>query len=107
MKQRLTYFVAFFTLVVFSLYHVPHEVVHAFYDHHDTEHCDNHLAETTVSSIHIHCDFLNGILTDFVAEDTQHRSEISIALPYHYACFEVQTVRSIVVLRDSRGPPLS
>ncbi len=107
MKRRLASVIALVTLVVFSLYLVPHEIVHVFYDHHDTEHCDEHTATTTVSSIHIHCDFLNGDLTDFVAGEHQQPGECSADLPFHYATIDVQNIRCVAVLRDSRGPPVS
>jgi hypothetical protein len=108
MKKRFTYFISAIVLVVFSLYLVPHEAVHVFYDHHDTEHHDAaHDGETAFSSIHIHCDFLSTDLTDFIAAEHPAPAECSVNMPFHYAEISVQTVRCVSVLRESRGPPLS
>ncbi len=92
---------------MFSLYLVPHEAVHVFYDHHDTEHGVAHGTETTFSSIHIHCDFLSTDLTDFLPAAESAPVECSIVIPFHYKTIDVQTVRCVSVLRDSRGPPLA
>lgn len=95
-------------LVVFSIYLMPHEVVHVFYDHHDTEHHDTeHGKETTFSSIHVHCDFLYSELTDFLPVEETPPSGYSLVIPFRYEMIAVQTVRCISILRDSRGPPLS
>lgn len=107
MKKRFAYFVSLAVLVVFSLYLVPHEAVHVFYDHDDTEHSDSHGTETTLSSIHIHCDFLSTDLTDFLPANESSPAECSIVVPFYYEMIDVQTVRCISILRDSRGPPLS
>lgn len=94
--------------MVFSIYLMPHEVVHVFYDHHDTEHHEaEHGKETTLSSIHMHCDFLYSELTDFLPVEETQPSGYSLVIPFHYEMVDVQTVRCISILRDSRGPPMS
>lgn len=106
MKKRLTYFVSALVLVVFSLYLVPHELVHVFYGHHDTEHGEpEHGAGMAFSSVHIHCDFLKTDLTDFLPAEKTTPAECSVDLPFHYATVSVQLVRCISILRESRGPP--
>jgi len=107
MKKRLSYILSFTVLVVFSLYLVPHEVVHVFYDHHDTEHGEDHGTSTTLSEIHIHCDFLSGDLTDFLNSDIQYPAQCSAVTPFRFVTADIQNVRCVSVLRDSRGPPLS
>jgi hypothetical protein len=108
MKKRFGYFISIVVLVVFSLYLVPHEAVHVFYDHHDTEHSEaEHGAETALSSIHIHCDFLSTDLTDFLPAAEASPNECSVEIPFHYEMIDVQAVRCVSVLRDSRGPPAS
>lgn len=94
-------------LGVFSLYLVPHEAVHVFYDHEDTEHHAEHNSTTAFSLIHIHCDFLTTDLTDFLPAEDQQPAVCSVELPFHYSVIDVQNVRCISVLRESRGPPLS
>jgi hypothetical protein len=107
MKKRCTYLVSMLVLVVFSLYLVPHEAVHVFYDHDDTEHHEGHGTETAFSSVHIHCDFLSTDLTDFLPADESSPAECSTVVAFHYEMISVQTVRCVSILRDSRGPPLS
>jgi len=108
MKQRITHFISALVLVVFSLYLVPHELVHVLYDHHDTEHADTPEGNSqSLSVIHIHCDFLSTYLGDFLPGDQPVKTECAVDLPVNYANVAVQTVRCIAILRDSRGPPVS
>lgn len=99
--------VCLLVLVVFSLYLVPHEAVHVFYDHEDTAHHDDHNAGPSFSVIHIHCDFLTTDMTDFLPAEDHQPILCSVALPFHYNTVDVQNVRCVSVLRESRGPPLS
>lgn len=105
--MRLKHTVSILVLVVFSLYLVPHEAVHVFYDHEDTEHHDTHNTGASFSVIHIHCDFLSTDLTDFLPAEEHQPTVYSVELPFHYSEVDVQNVRCITVLRESRGPPLS
>lgn len=106
MKNASTYFISACMVLVFALYLVPHEIVHVFYDHHDTEHSEaDHGSQKTLSAIHIHCDFLSTDLTDFLAPEHTAPAECSVEIPFHHAVLHVQTVRCIAVLRESRGPP--
>jgi hypothetical protein len=104
-KKQFTYFVSAFVLVVFSLYLVPHELVHAFYDHHDTEHCEEHESETAFSPVHIHCDFLFTDLTDFLPAESPSAGESSAAFFLQYHQPVVVAVEVPLSLRESRGPP--
>ena len=106
MKKRLGNFVSILVLVTFTLYLVPHEIVHVFYDHEDTEHHAHH-GGPEFSTIHVHCDFLNSDLSDFLPGETPFRTEIISEVRVHYAELHTQCIRSIVALRDSRGPPVA
>jgi hypothetical protein len=105
-RKRINYIVSAFVLVIFTLYLVPHEAVHVFYDHHDTEHTDNHNGEAQFSSVHIHCDFLNTDLTDFLPSESPYRTEIITEVRVHYAEISTQCIPSVQALRESRGPPV-
>lgn len=107
MKKQFTYFVSAFVLVVFSMYLVPHELVHALYDHHDTEHCDAHEGETAFSPVHIHCDFLFTDLTDFLPGESPSPGESAADIFVRYHQPVIVTVEVPLTLRDSRGPPRS
>lgn len=106
MKKRLGHFVSVMVLVTFALYLVPHEIVHVFYDHHDTEH-HAHQAGPEFSTVHVHCDFLNSDLSDFLPAESPFRTEIVSEVRMHYAEIHTQCIRSIQALRDSRGPPVA
>ena len=107
MKQKLTYFVSALVLVTFSLYLVPHEVVHVFYDHHDTEHSDaDHNGKEQLSSIHIHCDFLSYKATHFINARILFCPEpvaVDFTVVFHVA--EQPSLCSVDFLFP-RGPPL-
>jgi hypothetical protein len=107
MVTRLKHMVSMLVLVVFSLYLVPHEAVHVFYDHDDTEHHEEHNSSASFSTVHIHCDFLATDLTDFLPAEEHNPILCSVELPCHYNETDVQNVRCVSVLRESRGPPLS
>lgn len=106
MNKRITYFFSVAILFVFGLYAVPHEFVHVFYDHNDTEHCEHKVCDgPEISSIHIHCDFLTFYETEFVAPGekiTFISSSVSCRI-YVPAAFS--SVSRTPELRESRGPP--
>lgn len=106
MNKRITYFLSLAILIVFGLYAVPHEFVHVFYDHNDSEHCEHEKKEgPEISTIHIHCDFLCFYETKFVAPSEKHVF-ISTSVGYViYCATSVTPVSCSLELRESRGPP--
>lgn len=106
MKQRMAYFISVVMISVFTLYLIPHEFVHVFYDHEDTEHSDfAHHSGTSISHIHVHCDFLCTEIADFVPAKEHRAPETFVSLQHNYADVEVQSIRVLTSLRESRGPP--
>lgn len=93
-------------ITVFTLYLIPHEFVHVFYDHEDTEHgAFDHHNSTSISRIHVHCDFLSTEIADFVSTKEHRTPETFVNLQHHYAGVDVQCIRVLTALRESRGPP--
>lgn len=105
MLQRLKYLVSSFVLAIFLLYMVPHEVVHAFYDHQDTEHCESHTGNSEFSTIHIHCDFLSFYTGEFLPAEQVPHIECTCEIAVTHKDAAVAPIKSILQLRESRGPP--
>lgn len=105
MMQRLKYFVSGLVLIIFMFYMVPHEVVHAFYDHEDTEHAATHNENAELSTIHIHCDFLTFYIGEFLPGNPAHINEDATEIYIAQREVAVEPIKSILQLRESRGPP--
>lgn len=93
-------------LITFMLFMIPHEAVHVFYDHEDTEHTEAHDDEDALSSIHIHCDFLCYYVSDFLASEETRHAELISELPVYYLSPPVESTQRIPTFRESRGPPV-
>jgi hypothetical protein len=108
MHRILTRFISLLIVAVFTFYTVPHEAVHLFYDHEDTEHhdCENGTG-LSISEKHIHCDFLSGYETDYVTSEriiipANSTETVRVFIAVDYISTERYTPSS-----DSRGPPIS
>lgn len=105
MKIKLARVIAMLVLAVFTAYLIPHEFVHVFYSHEDTEHTELHGSGTSFSEMHIHCDFLSTDITDFTSPEEISAAVSEHVVAFHYPAPEVQTLKVVASLRDSRGPP--
>lgn len=105
MKLTVARLIIFSVLSAFTLYLVPHEAVHIFYDHEDTEHthCDGSSLE--LSEKHIHCDFLSWYLSEYLPEESTDPVLIS---DFHF-CILHQEQTSFAhrysCAATGRGPP--
>ncbi|MCK6638572.1 MAG: hypothetical protein L6Q81_00685 [Bacteroidia bacterium] len=108
MHRILTRLISVLILAVFVFYTIPHEAVHIFYDHEDTEHAECAGSDDlTISEKHVHCDFLSGYETDYVVADIILAPENVSAYYRNYIpeiYFSVEIFNSFT---DSRGPPQS
>lgn len=106
MSRRVTYFFSLAMLCVFALYTLPHEFVHIFYDHKDTEHCahsSDHGPE--LSAVHIHCDFLSFYQTEFIVP-AEKVNFVSVSVSFFvYAPALLEQVIRESEIHESRGPP--
>ena len=105
MTIRLRHICCLFVLAVFSLYLVPHELVHAFYDHEDTVHHGDEQASAELSPVHVHCDFLQTDITNFLPAEKPERAVCSVSIVFAYAEFSAQPCRNFHSFCESRGPP--
>ena len=106
MNKRITYYFALTFLVVFALYAVPHEAVHFFYNHNDTKHESHAEGQgAEISTIHIHCDFLNFYESEFLPPSNQ---AVHYSLDHKYRQFftlREECISYELLAAANRGPP--
>lgn len=106
MKLALARVMLFGVLGVFSLYLVPHEAVHLFYAHEDTEHGHTTGLTSEFSQKHIHCDFLSWYLSDYLPGKSSESTKYS---EFRYCIYLPDSVTFLHVFQSAvanRGPPM-
>jgi hypothetical protein len=106
MKLALARIMVFSVLSVFTLYLVPHEAVHIFYSHTDTEHEHCSSADLEISEKHIHCDFLSWYLSEFLPVEYT-RPICSAEVQFQEQNIELISITQVCQSTVSnRGPPV-
>lgn len=106
MKLALARIMLFSVLSVFTLYLVPHEAVHIFYSHVDTEHAHSSGADWEFSEKHIHCDFLSWYLSEFLPGELTRQI---CASEFQFSKYNIEQISIAQVSQpaeSNRGPPV-
>lgn len=105
MKLAAARLIIFSVLSVFALYLVPHEAVHIFYDHEDTEHTHCNSSSLEFSEKHIHCDFLSWYVSEYLCEEAIEPSPASAfqfcILKHEQTSYAHRYISAVA----NRGPP--